>query len=116
VFPLQEGEPVSQPNTHIMVVGTTEPQDFQLYNDGEPFDLTGMQSVAIDWSGADPSGTFTVDVLGDPTAGKVRVTGAGVGTLPAGKYPFRFRVTDQAGTIGYLPNRADAIVWWVTAV
>lgn len=108
---------MQQPLEHVMVLGTTEPQDFQLVTRAnQGVDLTGMQSVAIDWSDTDPSGTFVVEVLAPATAGKVRVTGTGPGGLAVGEYPFRFKITDASGKFGYVPNKSGRCVWKVVAV
>lgn len=104
---------MQQPLEHIMVVGTTEPQDFVLINAGVAFNLTGMQSVEIDWRGTDPDGAFNVAIL-DAPAGQVRVTGTGV--MEIGDYPFRFKVADAGGKIGFIPNKFGPCIWRVVAV
>jgi len=97
--------------THIMVVGTSEPQDFLLLNNGAAVVGTSL-TVGLEWRGTAPAGTFSVSWL-DAPAGKVRVTGTG--SMVIGIYPFRFTLTDGGGAKGYCPNRG-AHQWRVVAV
>lgn len=95
--------------THQMVVGTTEPQDFALFDDDVAMAGTGFD-IGIDWRGSDPAGTIVVAWLiqGD---GTVRVTG--IGDMAVGHYYFRWTLTDGASAVGYNPNKHDAHVWKV---
>lgn len=98
--------------THTMVVGTTEAQDFQLLNDGVALNGTGL-TVSIEWRDPEPASLPTVAWL-SAAAGTVRVTGTG--SMPVGRYPFRFKLVDGSSLIGYAPNSAGADVWRVVAV
>jgi hypothetical protein len=83
-----------------MVVGTTEPQDFQLLDDGNALVGTGF-TPSLAWHGTTPAGSPTITWL-DQAAGIVRVSN--VGTMAVGVYQFRVRLTDGGGKIGFLPN------------
>jgi len=98
--------------THTMVVGTTEPQDFQLLDDGVAIDGSGL-TIGLDWRGTDPTGSPAVAWLVQ-ASGTVRVTS--VGTMAVGSYPFRFSLTDGAGKIGYCPNAGVPNTWRVVDV
>lgn len=101
--------------THIIPFGTSEPQDFALFDKGVAIDGTAM-TVTLE--------IFTlarVVVTPAPTvawlsqaAGTVRVTGTEI--LALGKYYVRYRLTDGAGKIGYAPNQAAADQWHVVRV
>jgi hypothetical protein len=84
--------------THVMVEGTTEPQDFQLTENGAALDGTDW-TIGLDFR-EDVSGV-TAEWL-DQAAGTVRVDG--LGELPTGFYHVRFTLTDGA-SIAYVPSR-----------
>ena len=92
--------------THIMVVGTTKPQDFQILSEGESFDATGFE-IAIEFRPADAGAypgfadDLTVDWLAEATS-QVRVTG--VEAMSVGDHRFRWKITDEGGQIEYVPN------------
>ncbi len=98
--------------THQMVVGTTEPQDFALLDDGVALVGTGF-TLGIDWRGTDPTGPVVVAWL-DQAAGTVRVTGTG--SMAVGTYFWRWTLTDSGGKIGYIPNKGEPNVWKVGAL
>jgi hypothetical protein len=91
---------------HTMVVGTTEPQDFELLE-------TGAALVGTD---LDVEIEFREDVSGvtaawlDQAGGTVRVTGAE--NLLARTYHFRFKLTDGSDDFGYIPNLDTAPNEW----
>lgn len=97
--------------THTMVAGTSEPQDFQLKDDGANLVGTGF-TVGIVWSETTPAGPPTVAWLSQ-AAGTVRVTGCA--SMAVGKYPFRFSLTDGASAVGYCPNGDAPDEWLVVA-
>lgn len=109
---------MSQPQKHIIVVGTSEPQDFEVRNDGVALDGTGYD-VALEITQL-VNGVAT-PVSNPPTAnwltaatGKVRVTG--VESLAIGNYLVRFRVTDGGNAIGFFPNGDKADLWRVVDI
>lgn len=96
---------------HTTVTGTTEPQDFQLYDDGEALVGTGF-TVEIEFR--ESGVTATVDWLAQAT-GTVRVTD--FDGMQTGKtYHFRFKLTDQNAKVGYCPNGDAADEWFVARV
>lgn len=98
--------------THVMVVGTEEAQDFQLLDDGVALVGTGF-TIDIEWRTAPSSPAPTVAWLSQ-AVGTVRVTGCE--GMALGSYPFRFILTDGAGSEGYAPNGLAADVWKVVRV
>lgn len=98
--------------THTMVIGTSEPQDFQLLNDREVIDWTEWD-VDIEWRTAPGETLPTVAWLNQAT-GTVRVTGCE--DLPLGAHPFRFTITDGSGNVAYVPSEAPADIWRVVRV
>ena len=97
--------------THQMVVGTSEPQDFQLLDDGVALVGTGFD-VAIVFR-RPPGGTPTVEWL-NQAVGTVRVSG--VDEMTVGSHYFRFHLTDSGGGDGYVPNLDPANLWMVSPV
>lgn len=96
---------------HEMVVGTTEPQDFELQNDDAAIDGTGLtigMHIEDALTGTTVSG-LTVAWL-DQDSGTVRVTG--VATLTVGRYKVRFSVT-SGSSVGYFPRDGQPMVWKV---
>jgi len=99
--------------THVIPVGTSEPQEFKLKNDGEPIDGTGLTVGIRIYEDGCPDNTvsgLTVEWL-DEAAGTVAVTG--METLDVGKYRVRFSLTDGDSLVGYAPNGRVADVWEV---
>lgn len=103
---------------HVTVVGASAPQDFQLLNDGAPFDGVGLSvtiefrpSLDADGEAVDYSG-LAVDWL-DRDVSTVRVTGAD--TLPRGEHRFRFKL-EGGGADDYAPNGVESSTWIVTRV
>lgn len=106
--------------THYIPVGTSEPQDFAITNDGAVFDGTGFDvtlEIYREVIGRSPqalgSPVATVEWL-DAEAGTVRVTGCG--DLLVGDYLVRFKVTDGSNHDGFFPNGALADLWRVVPV
>jgi hypothetical protein len=106
------------PLTHVIPVGTSEPQDFALRNAGEAINATGY-TVALEISQL--VNGVAVDVSSPPSAawlsaatGSVRVTG--VETLGIGNYLVRYKVTDTLGKIAFFPNGDKADQWRVVAI
>lgn len=99
---------------HIIPVGTSEPQDFQLRDDGEALVGTGY-SVALEIenrSGAVIATPPTVAWLSQ-AAGTVRVSGAQ--NLDEGTYLVRYALTGGA-LVGYCPNGRRPDIWVVVPV
>lgn len=104
--------------THYIPVGTSEPQDFALVNEGAAIlgaGITVELEIAQRVNGAD------VAVVDPPavtwlneSAGTVRVTGTE--GLELGTYLVRFKLTDTAGEVGFVPNRLRALIWQVVPV
>lgn len=103
--------------THVIVIGTSEPQDFQLIDRGNAVAGAG---IVPSIEASHKIGDVTTPVSGlavawlDAAAGKVRVTG--VEALDVGTYLVRFKLTDSGGEVGFAPNGARADVWRVVAV
>ena len=95
--------------THTMVVGTTEPQDFQLLDDGVALVGTGF-TIGLSWRDATPDGPPSVAWLSQ-AAGTVRVTSTG--SMAVGTHRFRFTLTDSGSKVGYLPNLDQQPNAWV---
>lgn len=100
---------------HVIPVGTSEPQDFQLRNDGSALVGSGLVvTLAIeDQSGAVIGTPPTVAWLSE-AGGTVRVLG--VEALPVGTYTVRFELTDGGGRLGFVPNRLAPDVWRVVPI
>lgn len=105
--------------THDLVEGTTEPQDFQLLDDGAPLVGTGFDVALVI---APAVGTST-PAVGSPAPvaewlsqalGTVRVTGADI--LERGSYSVRYSLTDGSDDVGYAPNAAQSDTWRVVRV
>lgn len=99
-------------------VGSSEPADFQLKDQGLPFDGSGCTialEIKLYFNGttsavASPPSIAWLDQAG----GKVRVTG--VAALAIGNYLVRYKVTDAFGNIGYFPNGDKADLWRVVPI
>lgn len=87
---------------YILVVGTSEPQDVQLTDDGDPLVGTGFD-LDIEFSADSLDATDAVSVAWLVQAsGTVRMTD--MEDLPVGDHKFRFSLTDGGGKKGYVPN------------
>lgn len=107
--------------THVIPVGTSEPQDFALRDDGAAIDGTGLdveleiytrvdgEMVQLDDDDDPPVAEWL-----DQVAGTVRVTGCE--SLEIDNYFVRYKLTDGAGNIGFCPNGAKADLWKVVAI
>jgi hypothetical protein len=98
--------------THTMVEGTSEPQDFQLLSDRAIIDWSEWD-VEIEWR-TEPGETLPEVAWLDQATGTVRVTGCEA--MPVGEHLFRFKITDGAGDVAYVPNKAAADTWRVVPV
>jgi hypothetical protein len=103
---------------HVIPFGTSEPQDFELRDEGVAFDGTSF-TLALDIKKL-VDGTPTT-VPSPPSVawltaatGKVRVTG--VETLDVGNYLVRYKVTDGGGNAGFFPNGDKAELWRIVAI
>lgn len=103
---------------YTIPLGTSEPQDFQLKDEGEPIVGTGITialSIAKKVSGGVEAVVSPPTVAWlDREAGTVRVTGVEI--LDLGSYLVRFRLTDASSNVGYAPNGERADVWHVVAI
>lgn len=100
--------------TYTMPVGTSEPADFQIFDDGAATDGTGLLvELLLYRAGSLVDQSLTVEWL-DQSAGTVRVTGTE--DLAVGSYKFRFRLTGGAGSVGFAPNAGASGNWRVTKV
>lgn len=104
--------------THIIPVGTSEPQDFALLDAGVAINGTAI-TVSLEIAQYASGTTSEVDT--PPTvawlsaaAGTVRVTGTE--SLEIGTYLVRFKLTDAGSLIGFVPNLAKADIWRVVPV
>jgi hypothetical protein len=109
---------MSQPQTFTIVVGTSEPLDFELRDKGIAIDGSGLTialaiTQLVDGQPATVTSPPTVAWL-DIAAGTVRVSGAGA--LPVGNYLVRYQVTDNGGRVGFFPNGDKADIWRVVPV
>lgn len=93
-----------------IVVGTEEPQDFQLLDDNEPLVGTGL-TLGIE-AREDITGVSVAWLA--QAAGTVRVTG--IENLGLGTYHVRYTLTDSGGKVGYSPNGHAPDEWQVVRV
>jgi len=93
---------------HTMVAGTSEPQDFAIYNDGTALVGTGFD-VEIEWRSEPAGGPPTVAWLSQ-AGGTVRVTDTE--NMQEGAYYFRWKLTDALDQVGYVPNLDKAPNIW----
>jgi hypothetical protein len=106
------------PQLHVIPVGTSEPQDFQLRDKGVAVDATGY-TVELQISRLENGSPVAVSpppaiAWLSAASGTVRVTG--VETLAIGNYLVRYRVTDTGGKVGFFPNGERADQWRVVAI
>lgn len=110
----------NSPSKHYDIpVGTSEPQDYVLKDEGEAFNGSGFTVTleikkkvgdtltALD--ALDPAETEPTVAWLDATAGTVRVTGCDA--LTVGNYFVRYKVT--AANVGFFPNGEHADLWHV---
>jgi hypothetical protein len=103
---------------HVIPVGTSEPQIFELRNEGAAIDATdfGLElEISQLVNGAPVAVTSPLTAAwSSAAAGTVRVTG--VETLAIGNYLVRYKVTDTGGLVGFFPNGDKADIWRVVPV
>jgi hypothetical protein len=102
--------------TYRIVEGTTEPQDYQILDDGDALVGTGFDvGLNVYLNGQlVTTGVPTVAWLSQ-AAGTVRVSG--MDGLAAGEYAVRYTLTDGSAKVGYVPggpNVEKADRWIVT--
>jgi hypothetical protein len=100
-------------NTYYIVYGTTEPQDFQLTDDGENLVGTSLTIGIVVYRGTTLVVGISVAWL-DQANGTVRVTG--VESLAADEYQVRYTLTDSGGKVGLIPSGRQADRWLVVPV
>jgi hypothetical protein len=93
--------------THILVLGTSEPQDFQLTDDDLPLVGTSLTlGIQFRTSGLSAAKVAAIAALTtawiSQAAGTVRLSSTE--GLPVGEYHFRWSLTDTGGKVGYIPN------------
>lgn len=104
---------------YTLVLGTSEPQDVQLEDDGAALVGTGFD-VALDFREQGLSSAQLAALAGvsvawlDQAAGTVRLSG--MEDLPLGTYYLRYTLTDGGSNVGYVPNGAIADEWRVVPV
>lgn len=100
---------------HVIPIGTSEPQDFGLFDDRAPIVGTGW-SVALEITARDGAVIATPPTVAwlNQAAGTVRVTGTEA--LPLGNYSVRFRLTDLSSKVGFAPNGHAPLLWVVVPV
>lgn len=98
------------PVMYTIVQGTSEPLEFDLFNDNAPINGAGY-SVALSIRRADGANMPAAPVVAwqDQAAGRVRVTG--LDGLTPGRYLVRVRLTSGAGEVAFVPNGAEPDVW-----
>lgn len=99
----------------IIPLGTTEPADLQLTDDGENLVGTGL-TLGLEIEKYVNGAMVAIDT--PPTvawlsaaAGTVRVTD--LDNLDEGNYYVRFSLDNGAGSVGYVPNGKSADLWQV---
>jgi hypothetical protein len=102
--------------TYHIVEGTSEPQDYQLLDDGAAFDGTGFTVALKVYSNGTlvTSGVPTVAWLSQAVS-TVRVSG--MDGLAAGEYRVRYTLTDGSSNVGFVPggpNIMEADRWIIT--
>lgn len=103
---------MSTPLHHVMVVGTGEPQDFQITDDLTTLDGTDW-TIALRFTDGPDSPPTSVAWL-DQDGGKVRVSGCE--DMAVGRYLWRFKITDGSGNHAFAPSGKDANTWRVVRV
>jgi hypothetical protein len=89
--------------TYRIVQGTSEPQDFQLYDDDVELIGTGFTVALKVYANGTLVSTNPPTVAWlSQAAGTVRVSG--VENLTAGEYHVRYTLTDGSSKVGYIPG------------
>lgn len=99
--------------TYYIVQGTSEPQDYQLLDDGEVADGTGFNLDIVIYNNGELVTGPTVAWL-DQTTRTVRVSA--MNTLGAGEYHVRYTLTDGTSKVGFVPggpNSRESDTWVV---
>jgi hypothetical protein len=92
-----------QPKTYHIVEGTSEPQDFQILDDGAELVGTGLTLAIRVYSNGTLVSTSPPTVAWlDQAAGTVQVSG--IESLAAGEYNVRYTLTDSGGKVGFVPG------------
>lgn len=101
--------------TQIIPLGTSEPLDFGLRDNGAAINGTGWD-VALEIARRDGAAIATPPTVAwlSQAAGTVRVIGTEALTL--GSYHVRFQLTDSASKVGYCPNGLTPDLWVVVPV
>lgn len=103
--------------TYRIVEGTSEPQDFQILDDGDALVGTGLTlGIVVYQNGTAVSSAPTVAWLSQ-AAGTVRVSSMNL--LSAGEYHVRYTLTDSGSKVGYVPggpNVFEADRWIIVPV
>jgi hypothetical protein len=100
---------------HTFPVGTSEPQDFVLRDQGTAIDGTGWD-VFLDIEEVDGTAVLTPPTVAWLVAASGTVRVSGTEDLPVGTYHVRFRLEDQGGAVGWAPNRMAPDTWRVVPV
>jgi hypothetical protein len=95
----------------IIPLGTSEPYDFQLSNDGAPLDGSNLTVTLHIYRSGVLQSTAPLPAVAwlSQAGGTVRVTG--MQHLALGTYRVRYRLQDAGTTIGYAPNQTNADTW-----
>ena len=110
---------IQSPAKYVIPVGTSEPQDFGLLNDGEALDGTGF-TIGMEIFRLVDGVMVPVTETGlsvawlSQSGGTVSVTG--VEALIEGKYFVRYTITNVANDLGYVPNGRYADFWDVVPI
>lgn len=96
--------------------GTSEPYDVALFDDGVALVGTGLtvELVIVKRNGDDVGSPAPTAAWLSQATGTVRITGAEI--LERGEYAVRFKLTDVATNIGYVPNKEQWETWEVVKV
>lgn len=90
------------------IFGATEPQDFQIMEDEQPFNGAGYSVEAV--FSSDMANDAVTAAWLEQSEGKVRLTG--VENIPPGQYKFRLKViADAGGAWSYVPSEG-LHDWW----
>lgn len=100
------------PTIYTIPLGTSEPYDFELRDNGAAKDGSGLD-VSLQIARKDGAAIASPPTVAwlDQAAGRVRVTG--LDGLAAGSYVVRFQLTDGAAQVGFVPNGGQPDVWQV---
>jgi hypothetical protein len=93
----------AQSKTYRIVEGTSEPQDFQLLDDGVALVGTGLTlGLKVYLNGTLVTTSAPTVAWLSQAAGTVRVSG--IDGLSSGEYHVRYTLTDSGGKIGFVPG------------